>query len=137
MAEETAARLILVVEDRASSAAALEMVIGAIASAAVRTFPNGAAAWRFLDTGEGAKVSAVVTDWDMPVLGGLELIQRMRSSDAHRATPVIVISGTTESTAPTRALEAGANAFFAKPWSPGRVRATLEQLLYERDGKGK
>ena len=128
-------RLILLVEDRASSAAALEMVVGAVTSAAVRTFPDGAAAWKFLESGDGEKVRAVITDLDMPRLSGLELIQRMRSSVTHRATPVIVISGTTESTAPAQALEAGANAFFAKPWSPGRVRATLEQLLYETDGK--
>jgi len=136
MSEEAAERLILLVEDRPASAAALEMVVGAIALTAVRTFSNGAAAWRFLDTGEGARVSAVVTDWDMPLMNGLELLQRMRSSAAHQATPVIVISGTTELTAPERALEAGANAFFAKPWSPGRVRAALEQLLYEREAKG-
>jgi len=135
MPGEAEERLILLVEDRVSSAAALEMVVGAIPAVCVRTFSNGLVAWRFLESGEGENVRAVLTDLDMPQLSGLELIQRMRSSVAHRATPVIVISGTTESTAPARALEAGANAFFAKPWSPGRVRATLEQLLYERDGK--
>ena len=128
-------RVILLVEDRASSAAALEMTISGLRSAHVRMMPNGAAAWNFLEGNEGGKVCAVVTDLDMPLVDGMELIRRMRRSDTHANTPVIVVSGTTDPAAPTKAIEAGANAFFSKPWSPGRVCATLEQLLYENEAK--
>jgi CheY-like chemotaxis protein len=128
-------RLVLLVEDRAASAAALEMVLGNMASVTVRTVSNGAAAWSLLESGDGEKVCAVITDLDMPLINGMELIRRIRSSAVHADTPVIVISGTTEVNAPKQALEAGANAFFPKPWSPGRVCATLEQLLYERNAK--
>ena len=138
MSGETAVdqeRLVLLVEDRAAAAAALEMVLGNMASVTVRTVSNGAAAWSFLESGDGEKVCAVITDLDMPLINGMELIRRIRSSAVHAGTPVIVISGTTEVNAPKWALEAGANAFFSKPWSPGRVCATLEQLLYERNAK--
>ncbi len=140
MSGDTAAdrdRLVLLVEDRAASAAALEMVLGDMDSVSVRTFSNGAAAWSFIESGDGEKVRAVITDLDMPLIDGMELIRRIRSSARHSETPIIVISGTTEATAPQKALEAGANAFFPKPWSPGRVCATLEQLLYERKAKGR
>jgi CheY-like chemotaxis protein len=133
MPGDGAERLILLVEDRKASAAALEIVISDIDAASVRTFSNGAAAWSFLESGEGQSVCAVITDLEMPLIGGLELIRRIRSSAVHAGTPVIVVSGTTDVNAPQRALEAGANAFFPKPWSPGKLRATLEQLLYERD----
>ncbi|MGA3023393.1 MAG: response regulator [Bryobacteraceae bacterium] len=138
MSDKTAAyreRLVLLVEDRAASAAALEMAVGDMADVTLRTVSNGAAAWSFLESGAGEKVCAVITDLDMPLIDGIELIRRIRSSAAHAHTPVIVISGTTEVTAPQKALEAGANAFFPKPWSPGRVCATLERLLYERNAK--
>jgi CheY-like chemotaxis protein len=138
MSDETAAdqpRLVLLVEDKASSAAALEMVVGSMPAVTVRTVSNGAAAWKFLESGDGEKVCAVITDLDMPLIDGMELVRRIRSSAVHAATPVIVISGTTEIAAPRRALEAGADAFFPKPWSPGRVCATLERLLYERNAK--
>jgi DNA-binding response OmpR family regulator len=134
-ATEDGERLVLLVEDRAASAAALEMVLGTMAFVTVRTVANGAVAWDFLKSDDGRKVRAVITDLDMPLIDGMELIRRIRLSDAHSGTPVIVISGTTEVTAPQKALEAGADAFFPKPWSPGRVCATLEQLLYERHAK--
>jgi CheY-like chemotaxis protein len=128
-------RLVLLVEDRPASAAALEMVVGAIASVVVRIVSNGATAWNFLQSGAGEKVCAVITDLDMPLLDGMELIRRIRSSAVHADTPIIVISGTTEVTAPEKALKAGANAFFSKPWSSARVCATLEQLLYAKNAK--
>jgi CheY-like chemotaxis protein len=138
MSGETAAdreSLVLLVDDGAAAAAALEMVVGNLPAVTVRTVRDGAAAWKFLEGRDGQKVGAVITDLDMPLVDGMELIRRIRSSAVHAATPIIVISGTTEVTAPQKALEAGANAFFPKPWSPGRVCATLEQLLYERNAK--
>ncbi len=126
-------RLIVVVEDAAASASALEMMLSTVANITVQSFANGAAAWSFLESGNGQPVGAVITDLDMPAINGFELIRRMRSSAAYACTPVIVVSATTEQAAPERALEAGANAFFAKPWSPRRVRAIVEQLLYEKD----
>lgn len=129
-------RVILVVDDAAASASALEVVLSANGDTAIRTATNGAAAWKYLESGAGTGVCAVITDLDMPVMDGFELIRRIRSSAAHAKLPVIVVSGTTERNAPTQAIEAGANAFFGKPWSPCRIRATLEQLLYENDGSG-
>ena len=127
------ARLVLLVDDTASSAAALELVLSGMPAIAVRTFANGEAAWSFLGSAEGSAVRAVITDLDMPLINGLELIRRIRSSAVYAALPILVVSGTTDPTEPQRALEAGADAFFPKPWSPGRVCATLEHLLYERE----
>ncbi len=129
-------RVILVVDDAAPAAAALEVVLGNIGDTRVHTASNGAAAWKFLQSGDGSRVCAVVTDLEMPLVDGFELIRRIRSSPSHAGVPVIVVSGTTETTAAARALEAGANAFFGKPWSAGRMRAALERFVYEKDGNG-
>ncbi len=45
--------------------------------------------------------------------------------------PILVISGDPNPDTPQRALRAGANAFFAKPFSPAAVRRMLEELLNE------
>jgi CheY-like chemotaxis protein len=127
-------RVILVVDDTASCATAIEVAVSNRRDTAIRIAGNGASAWKFLESGEGTAVCAVITDLDMPLMDGFELIRRIRSSTVHRNVPVIVVSGTTDNNASARALQAGANAFFGKPWSSGRMRATLEQLLYEYDG---
>jgi CheY-like chemotaxis protein len=65
----------------------------------------------------------------MPGMDGFELIERVRADQRYTGLPIIVISGCTDPHAPQRVAELGANAFFEKPYSPVRVRATLEQLL--------
>jgi PleD family two-component response regulator len=133
---EPADRVILVVDDMIMSAAALEAVVSETPNITVRLAANGALAWKYLERASAATVCAVITDLDMPVMDGFELIRRIRSSAAHANVPVIAVSGTADDDAPARALEAGANAFFGKPWSAGRMRATLEQLLYGNDRSG-
>jgi two-component system, chemotaxis family, chemotaxis protein CheV len=126
-------RTLLVVEDAPDSALAFEEALGMMSELEVRVFPNGAAAWGFIESGEGAGVCAVITDLQMPVVDGFELLRRIRSSSAHSDLPVIVVSATTDPSAPELVLHLGADAFFTKPWSPNRLRAKLEQLLYEKD----
>jgi CheY-like chemotaxis protein len=45
--------------------------------------------------------------------------------------PIIVISGDSDPRTPERVRRLGADAYFAKPYSPAAVRETLERLLHE------
>ena len=84
-------------------------------------------AWRVV---EGAgELAAIVTDLQMDGMDGFELIERVRAHKRHRAVPIIVITGSSDPDAPERVHRLGANAFFAKPYSPVLVREKLEQLL--------
>jgi CheY-like chemotaxis protein len=74
-------------------------------------------------------VRAIITDLNLPQMDGFELIERIRSQDCHRRLPIIVVSGDTDPATPARIGRLGANAFFAKPFSPAAVRRKLEQLL--------
>jgi CheY-like chemotaxis protein len=129
-------RVILVVDDTATCAAAVEVAVSGASGATVRLAGNGALAWKYLEGAPPEAVCAVITDLEMPVMDGFELIRRIRSSAVHAKVPIIVVSGAVYEDAPALALQAGANAFFGKPWSASRMRATLEQLLYENDGSG-
>ena len=74
-------------------------------------------------------VSALVTDLHLPTIDGFELIGRVRAEGRTQKVPVIVISGDTDPKTPEIAYRIGADASFAKPYSPARVRRTLECLL--------
>ena len=69
-------------------------------------------------------------DVQMPKLNGYELTRRLRSTDATRVMPVIILTASVRDTEIARAFDAGANDFLRKPFSPGelvaRVRAALE-----------
>ncbi len=74
---------------------------------------------------------ALITDVNLPSMDGLELVSRIRSGGAYADLPIIVVSADTDPRMPARALEAGADAFFPKPYSPAAVRKKVEELIHE------
>jgi len=119
---------VLIVEDAATCATTLEMAFLGIPHIHVSVLPSAQAALRLLES-DDCSVSAVVTDLNMPRMDGFEFIERIRATERHRDMPIIVVSGDTDPATPGRLAALGANAFFAKPYSPAQVRLRLEQLL--------
>ncbi len=77
-----------------------------------------------------ATPDAVVVDWNMPFLSGIELVQRMRAEGLN--TPVIVISGAHRSDTIDLAFRAGADDMVSKP--PGlELVARLRRAMARRD----
>ncbi len=70
-------------------------------------------------------VAALISDVQLGAMSGLELVRLARS------VPAIVISAATDPTIESKALSAGAVAFFPKPFSPSAVRKKVEELLKE------
>ena len=67
----------------------------------------------------------VLTDWNMPRMNGLELLRAIRSHARFRSLPVIMVTTETETPQMTTALEAGANEYILKPFTPEIVADKL------------
>ncbi len=119
-------RLILVVDDAAASAQTIEAALSAIPGVLVASVPDAESALAAMN---GAAFAALVTDINLPLMDGIELISLLRRDERLSSIPVIAISGDSDPDTYRRALRAGANAFFAKPFSPSAVRRMLEDLL--------
>ena len=71
----------------------------------------------------------LVTDLNMPVLDGLELLRQLRAA-GHADLPVIVLTARADQRA--AAIAAGADAFLVKPVPLRQLGETAERLLAER-----
>lgn len=71
----------------------------------------------------------LVTDLNMPVLDGLELLRRLRANGYHDL-PVIVLTARADKRA--AAITAGADAFLVKPVPLRQLGETAERLLAGR-----
>jgi two-component system, chemotaxis family, chemotaxis protein CheY len=71
----------------------------------------------------------VLSDVNMPVMDGIELIRALRAESAYRHTPILML--TTESSADRKreGKEAGATGWIVKPFDPGQLVATLLRVL--------
>ena len=84
--------------------------------------PQGKAALELMTS---AIPDAVVADLRMPVMGGLELIRRMRAETATERVPVVVLTGVADIGDVTHL----AGAVLVKPFEPADLLSTLGELL--------
>jgi two-component system, OmpR family, phosphate regulon response regulator PhoB len=90
---------------------------------------NGLAAF---DVIESAPLSLVVLDLSLPGLGGLDILSRLRLSEARDGRwrlPIIVLSGRDSETDRIVGLDLGADDYLVKPFSPGELAARARSLL--------
>jgi CheY-like chemotaxis protein len=121
---------VLIVDDSPQMAVNLEIALTSGPEFEVQIVASAREALAVLNQA-GCPVSAIITDLEMPRMNGYELIETLRSNPRWASTPIIVSSGTVDPDAPARAGRLGANAYFAKPYSPMKLRKTLASLLEE------
>jgi len=87
---------------------------------------NGEIAWGRVC--QDADVRALITDIEMPVMDGYELICRIRAAEDSRISelPVITMTGTDDEATRQRAFACGATDFIAKPVDPDKLRARVQ-----------
>jgi len=73
----------------------------------------------------------IILDWMLPGTSGLAVCQRLRNRPAMRNVPIIILTARGEETDRVRGLDAGADDYVVKPFSPrelvARVRAVLRR----------
>jgi DNA-binding NtrC family response regulator len=119
-------RIVLIVEDTELCRDTLEVALMKLPNLSVQSVTTAEEALQWLDANE---VCALVTDLHLPQMNGFELIEAVRRGPWHASLPILVISGDSDPRISTRVTKLGANAFFAKPFSPAAVRHTLERLI--------
>jgi two-component system chemotaxis response regulator CheY len=78
---------------------------------------------------EHDEVGLVVTDWNMPNMGGLELVRRIRSNPATAALPVLMVSIEDLKDYIIAAVRAGVNHYIAKPFTLEDLREKIEMIF--------
>lgn len=72
---------------------------------------------------------AVLLDWMLPGVSGIELCRRIRKRPETRSLPVIMLTARGEEADRVRGLDSGADDYVTKPFSPAEVIARLRAVL--------
>jgi two-component system, sensor histidine kinase and response regulator len=74
-------------------------------------------------------IAMVLSDWNMPVMSGLELLLKIRANPKTAALPFIMITGEAERGRIQEAIRGGVSELLVKPYSPSRLRERVERAL--------
>lgn len=75
------------------------------------------------------KPDAILLDWMLPLVSGLEVCRQIRRSRATRSVPVIMLTARTEEGDRIRGLDSGADDYVVKPFSPSELVARLRAVM--------
>ncbi len=87
---------------------------------------NGAEA---LEKLKGSAVDIVLCDINMPEMGGMEMVKKVREIDACKDTKIIMVSTESSQEVVDNAIADGANGFITKPFTPEKFREKLSPFM--------
>ncbi|MEO5800789.1 MAG: response regulator [Gemmatimonadota bacterium] len=76
-----------------------------------------------------AEIGLVITDWNMPVMGGLELVRALRAREDTARMPVLMVTTRSGKEDILEAVTAGVNSYILKPFTPPVLKEKIDQLL--------
>lgn len=82
---------------------------------------------------EAAKPDIILLDWMLPDCAGLDWLRELRSYHSNESLPVIMLTARGQEDDRVRGLEAGADDYVTKPFSPAELTARID-ALYRRIG---
>lgn len=94
--------------------------------------------FRVYSTGDGEeavtmvkeyKPDVIVLDWMLPSMSGIEICKQLRWSQDTKAIPIIMLSARGEEGDRIRGLDAGADDYIVKPFSPAELIARIRAIF--------
>ena len=122
---------ILVVDDFSTMRRIVKNLLKELGFANVDEAEDGAVALQKLQEGG---FDFVVTDWNMPNMDGLQLLQAIRSDTALSRLPVLMITAEAKKENIIAAAQAGASGYIVKPFTAATLAEKLQKIFDKMDG---
>jgi two-component system chemotaxis response regulator CheY len=125
MAERSALKF-LVVDDFSTMRRIVRNLLKELGFANAEEAEDGAIALQKLKAG---KFEFVVTDWNMPNMDGLTLLQSIRADPALKHLPVMMITAEAKKENIIAAAQAGASGYIVKPFTAATLSEKMEKIF--------
>jgi two-component system, chemotaxis family, chemotaxis protein CheY len=87
---------------------------------------DGAVAWQKI---QAASFDFIITDWNMPNMDGLTLLQTIRGNPTYKALPVLMITAEAKKENIIAAAQACASGYIVKPFTAATLNEKLTKIF--------
>ena len=87
-----------------------------------------------MDKLRNGNVDFVVSDWNMPNLDGLSMLQQIRADPQLRDTPVLMVTAEAKKENIIAAAKAGASGYVVKPFTAATLEEKLNKIFEKLNG---
>ncbi|SIS74073.1 response regulator [Phaeovulum vinaykumarii] len=117
---------IMVVDDMSTSRGLITQALDAMGIRQVGYATDGPGA---LTTLEKSPVHMVISDYNMPGMNGIQLLQALRQNPRTKGVGFILITGRADAALINEGKKNGMNNFLKKPFTPQELKACIEAVV--------
>lgn len=82
-----------------------------------------------LEKAKQASFDLVLSDVNMPVMDGIELVKNLRTLPEYKFTPILMLTTESAGDKKMQGKNAGATGWLVKPFNPDQLLATIRKVL--------
>jgi len=77
-------------------------------------------------------IQLIVSDWMMPEMSGVELLEKIRGVDHFKEVPVVMLTAETYNSQMARCIELGVYGYITKPFTQEELLSVIEKCVLEK-----
>lgn len=120
---------VLVVDDFPTMRRIIKNLLKQLGFENIEEAENGEDAYRKLKSGD---FGLVVSDWNMPVMEGIELLKKLRSDPQLKDIPFLMVTAEAEKEKVIEAIKAGVDNYIVKPFTGEVLKEKLEKIAQKK-----
>ncbi|MDH5739945.1 MAG: chemotaxis response regulator CheY [Nitrospira sp.] len=117
---------ILVVDDMVTMRRIVKNILKQLGFANIDEAENGQEALQKL---RGDTYGFVVSDWNMPVMTGIDLLRAIRGDEKLKAIPVLMVTAEAQQSNLVEAVQAGVSNYIVKPFTAETLQEKLGKIF--------
>lgn len=121
---------ILVVDDMMTMRKLVSKVCKDLGFSDIHEAKDGAQAWEAVSNSV-PPFGLIISDWNMPISTGLDLLKRVRGDSRFSKTPFLMVTAEAEGHQVAEALKAGVDQYVVKPFGKETLMEKLE-IVYKK-----
>ena len=82
-----------------------------------------------LSAAQSNKFDLVLSDVNMPIMGGIELVSKLRELPNYKFVPILMLTTESAGDKKMEGKKAGATGWIVKPFNPEQLLATIRKVL--------
>lgn len=117
---------VLVVDDFSTMRGIIKNFLRDLGYTHITEAEDGSTALPMLQTGN---FDFLITDWNMPGMNGLELIQSVRATPKLAALPILMVTAEAKKDQIVAAAQAGINGYVVKPFTANTLKEKIDKIF--------
>ncbi len=117
---------VLIVDDFATMRRILRNILKEIGFTNISEADDGKTALKALNR---EKFDLILCDWNMPEMSGLEVLKQMKSDDAFKDIPFVMVTAEAQKDNIIEAVKAGVNSYIVKPFTAETIGEKLKKMF--------